>query len=303
MAKLVADTEALAARAVGASESIRTLRTDSRSGLTQSEATERQSAFGRNQLREGPEVPLWRKVLGQFGDFVVWILVAAALISGAMGEWADTFAILAIVQLNAVIGFLQEERASRALAALRSMSAPNARVIREGATALVPASSLVPGDLVELDAGDSIPADVRLLATVDFAEHKLRVVKAGKSRDQGVAMTGNGVNDAPAICAADIGIAMGIAGTDVTQEASDMILADDHPASIVNAVEEGRGIDDNTQKVLWVFAVLQLRGDPPDAVCEPPGLALVSASHSTVMDQSRDGRSAGTGAVAGATGT
>jgi Ca2+-transporting ATPase len=131
-------------------------------GLSAEEATRRLAAHGPNALAEPAAVPWWRTFLAQFRELVIWILVAAAVIAGAMGDWADTAAIVAIVLVNAVIGFLQEDRAQRALAALRTMSTPLARVVREGTRRSIPSRDLVPGDLIELEAGDHVPADARV---------------------------------------------------------------------------------------------------------------------------------------------
>ena len=136
---------------------------DAKQGLSDSEIGSRRERFGFNQLSESPPEPWWKKFLGQFNDVVVWILLVAAFISGAMGEWTDTAAIGAIVLLNAVLGYFQEERAERALAALQSLAAPLAKVIRDGTLATIPGRELLPGDIVELEAGDNVPADVRLL--------------------------------------------------------------------------------------------------------------------------------------------
>lgn len=133
-------------------------------GLTADEVTRRREQQGENVLAEAPPVPRWKKLLGQFKDLVIWILIFAAIISGVMGEWADTAAILAIVLVNGIIGFLQEEKAGRALAALQKLSSPMAKVLRDGTLQSVPARELVPGDRIELEAGDNVPADARLLS-------------------------------------------------------------------------------------------------------------------------------------------
>ncbi|MFO0915898.1 MAG: cation-translocating P-type ATPase [Pirellulales bacterium] len=149
---------ALAANAV-----LSALGVDDHIGLDEARTAQLREEHGFNQLAEAPPVPVWRKLLDQFKDLVIWILIVAAIISGALGEWLDTVAILAIVLLNGVIGFFQEGRAEQALAALQKLSAPMARAIRGGTLASIPARELLPGDILELEAGDNIPADSRLL--------------------------------------------------------------------------------------------------------------------------------------------
>ena len=137
-------------------------------GLSDSQAADGRARYGYNELAEAPPEPGWRKFLRQFNELVIWILLAAALISAALGEWADGAAIMAIVLLNGVLGFLQEERAGKALRALHKLSAPTAKVLRGGRFQVLPARELVPGDVIEIDAGDNVPADVRLTTSYDF---------------------------------------------------------------------------------------------------------------------------------------
>jgi Ca2+-transporting ATPase len=137
-------------------------------GLTGKQVRERLAEFGPNELKEKPRAGFLRLLLGQFNNFLILLLLAAAAISFSLGEATDAAAILAIVVLNAVLGVVQESRAERALAALRKMAAPNALVVRDGVQAAVPARDLVPGDIVSLEAGNYVPADLRLVESVNL---------------------------------------------------------------------------------------------------------------------------------------
>jgi Ca2+-transporting ATPase len=157
-----------APHALTAAKLCETLATDASNGLSIAEARRRLALDGPNRLAEAPVQPSWKKFVGQFTEAIVLILIAAAVIAGALGEWLDAGAILAIVLLNGLLGFLQEEKARRELAALRKRSAYSASAIREGSQVVVPAEELVSGDVVELEAGDHIPADVRLVQSFAF---------------------------------------------------------------------------------------------------------------------------------------
>ena len=131
-------------------------------GLSTTDAVRRLAEVGPNELHRDEGTPWWRFLAGQFTSPVVWLLLAAAVISGVMREAADAIAIGAIVVINAIVGFLQEYRAERAVLALRSMTAPRARVMRGGQQATVPATEIVPGDLLLFEAGDIVAADAHL---------------------------------------------------------------------------------------------------------------------------------------------
>ncbi|GEO06235.1 ATPase [Adhaeribacter aerolatus] len=139
-------------------------------GLTTAEIARRLEQHGYNQMEEQKRKPWWRMVLDQLADFMILVLIVASIISGLLGEWTDTFIILAIVLLNTIMGFVQEYRAEKAMEALKKMTSPASKVIRNGQTVTIPSAELVPGDKVLLEGGDIVPADLRLIIT-----HQLKV--------------------------------------------------------------------------------------------------------------------------------
>lgn len=132
-------------------------------GLSNNEAEERLKKYGLNELEEKGKSSIWSKIAAQFKDFLVLILIGASIISMAVGEVTDSIVIIAIVIINATLGIIQEGKAEKSLEALKKMASPNAKVIRGGEKSIVPANTLVPGDIVLIEAGDIIPADLRLL--------------------------------------------------------------------------------------------------------------------------------------------
>lgn len=137
-------------------------------GLTQKSAEERLRANGKNKLKEGKTKPLITKIWEQIKDPMVLVLIAAAVISGAFGEIADMAIILVVVLLNAVLGIVQEGKAEKAIEALQNMSAPFSKVRRDGNILKVKSEDIVVGDIVILEAGDSVPADMRILESASL---------------------------------------------------------------------------------------------------------------------------------------
>jgi Ca2+-transporting ATPase len=138
------------------------------SGLSGTEAAKRLAADGPNELKEGRRISPWQIFFGQFKSLIIWILIVAGVVSGVLGEVVDAIAILAIVVLNAVIGFYQEFNAEKSIAALKKMTAPQAKVRRDGQVSSIPASAIVTGDILELEAGDLVAADARLMSAASL---------------------------------------------------------------------------------------------------------------------------------------
>jgi Ca2+-transporting ATPase len=137
-------------------------------GLSAKEALKRLQEYGPNELIEKKKKTSFMMFLDQFKDFLIIVLIGAAIIAGTVGKPTDAIAILAIVILNAIIGFIQEYRAEQAMAALKKMAAPTAIVLRDGLPTNIPAAEIVPGDMVLLEAGQIVPADMRLTESANL---------------------------------------------------------------------------------------------------------------------------------------
>ncbi|MBC7541661.1 MAG: HAD-IC family P-type ATPase, partial [Candidatus Sericytochromatia bacterium] len=148
-------------------EAIRTALDAGPDGLPAAAAA-RLATAGPNTVHTQPPPGPLALLVAQFNSLIVWILCGAALVSGLLGEWLDLTAILAIVVLNALVGFYQEYQAGGAIAALQKLTSPQARVRRDGAIRLIPAAEVVPGDLIVLEAGDLVPADARLIVAASL---------------------------------------------------------------------------------------------------------------------------------------
>ncbi len=246
-------------------------------GLASDEAHQRLERFGPNELIEKGRKSLWMMFLDQFKDFMILVLIAAAVVAGVIGEPSDTIAIAVIVLLNAVLGFVQEYRAEKAMAALKKLAAPSATVIRDGRPEAITAQRLVPGDLVVLEAGNIVPADIRL-------------TEAAQMRIDEATLTGESVpveKDSAALREADLSIGdrknMAYKGTLVTYgrglglvAATGMRTELGRIAALLQDQGEGRTplqkrLTSFGQKLAWavlaicgiVFGAGLLRGEPP----------------------------------------
>jgi len=154
--------------ALSTSEVFSALNTSPKDGISEQQAAERLRTCGPNELKEAPRRTRFQMLIDQFKDTIVLVLIAAAAVSALLTDYIEAAAILAIVILNAILGVVQEGRAEEALAALRKLAAPEANILRGGRHRSVPARELVPGDLVLLESGNYVPADLRLIETVNL---------------------------------------------------------------------------------------------------------------------------------------
>ncbi len=204
------------------------LHTDTVQGLTEHEAMERLGEYGYNEFKKREHTSLWQKFVAQFKSFMIIVLLIAAAISGVTGYMngegmTDALIILVILVANAIIGMVQESKAEKSLDALERMAAPRCKVVRDGERRIIESRGLVPGDIVEIETGDSIPADLRLTEAINLKVQEAALtgesVPVEKSTEsiEGDASIGDRVNMAFASCSVTYGRGRGIVvatGTD-----------------------------------------------------------------------------------------
>jgi magnesium-transporting ATPase (P-type) len=156
-----------------AADVVRSMSIDPQRGLSAEDAAARLEEHGRNRLPEEQRESTFRRFIKQFHNVLIYILIAAAAFTAFLGEWIDTGVIIAVVLVNAIIGFVQEGKAERALEEIRRMLSLEASVVRDGRRQTIDAEELVPGDIVLLESGDRVPADLRIIDT-----HEVRIEEA-----------------------------------------------------------------------------------------------------------------------------
>ena len=159
----MSEAEQTAWHALTADEAVQRLKSSVTAGLDDAEASRRQAEYGLNLLPTARKRGPFMRFLQQFNNVLVYVLLAAGFIKLMMGLWLDASIILGVVVINGLLGFLQEGRAEKSLDSIRNMLSAEARTLRNGQTAMIPAEKLVPGDIVFLESGDKIPADIRLI--------------------------------------------------------------------------------------------------------------------------------------------
>ena len=264
---------------LSAEDVARQVEADAEHGLAAEEARHRLNSQGANELPESPPPSLLSLFLSQFTSVIVWVLIGAAVVSGLLEDWVDAAAILAIVLLNGILGFVQEFRAERSLAALRRMSIATARVIRDGTLHVIPAREVVSGDVVLLEAGDRVPADARLVYTTNF--HTQEASLTGESTPVG---KGDEAIDRTGVPLADRSNMVFMGTVAVSGKARGLVTATGlrtelgHIATMIQKAAEAERMETPLQRrleqfgytLLWlalgvvsvVFALGYLRGEP-----------------------------------------
>jgi magnesium-transporting ATPase (P-type) len=172
--------------AMSAKETLDQLATDGRKGLDGAEVSNRLKKYGPNRLPEGRKRGPFMRFLAQFNNILVYVLLGAGFVKLMLNLWVDAAIIFGVVVLNALLGFIQEGRAEQALDSIRNMLSAEARTLRGGETRLIPAEQLVPGDVVLLESGDKVPADLRLVDTKNLRTEEAPLTGESVPTEKGV---------------------------------------------------------------------------------------------------------------------